>query len=150
MWNSIKSVKLSMVFTKVVMILVLAFAVALPIIKKMTAINKTFILNEYEITYVLPIIYACCFMALAALILLDQLLFNIKTGTIFSEKNVKILRRISWLCLIAALVLISGTFFSMAFLLMAVMSGFIGLVLRVVKNVFQAAVELKTENDYTI
>jgi hypothetical protein len=37
-----------------------------------------------------------------------------------------------------------------AFLLLSIMAGFLGLILRVVKNVFEAAVELKAENDYTI
>ena len=36
------------------------------------------------------------------------------------------------------------------FLLVAAAAAFIGLILRVVKNVFQQAMALKEENDYTI
>lgn len=150
MWDSIKSVKLSAIFTKVVMVLVVAFAIAMPILRNRTALSEQFTIGSNEITYIMPIIYLCCALALAALFSLDQLLFNIRHGKVFIEKNVSILRRISWCCLIAALILLFGSFFSMVFLLLAVMAGFIGLILRVVKNVFEAAVALKAENDFTI
>ncbi len=150
MWNSIKSVKLSTIFTKVVMVLVVAFAIALPVIKSEAPLAEQFMLSSNEINYAMVIIYICCVFALIALFSLDQLLFNIKVGKVFIYKNVAILRRISWCCFIAALVLIPGAFFSLVFLLLAVMSGFMGLILRVVKNVFEAAVALKAENDFTI
>jgi hypothetical protein len=132
------------------MILVIALAIALPILRKQTAISPHFILSDTEIGYAMPIIYLCCAIALIALVSLDQLLFNIKNGIVFEARNVHILRRISWCCLIAALVLLVGSFFSLVFLLLSVMAGFMGLILRVVKNVFQAAVDLKAENDFTI
>ena len=150
MWNSIKSVKLSTIFTKVVMVLVMAFAVVLPVVMKKTSLNEMFVINGDEINYILPVIYACCVIAIVALILLDKLLTNIKRDVIFIAGNVGLLRAISWCSFIAALILIFGAFFSLTFLLLAVMAGFIGLILRVVKNVFEAAVNLKAENDYTI
>ena len=40
--------------------------------------------------------------------------------------------------------------FSLIFLLVAAAAAFVGLILRVVKNVFEQAVTLKDENDFTI
>lgn len=150
MWNSVKSVKLSTVFTKIVIVLVMAFAVALPFIMKQTELIDRFMISTDELNYILPIIYLCCAIALIALWNLNRLLVNIKNELVFVEKNVRILRAISWCCLLAAVVLIFGSFFSLVFLLLSVMAGFVGLILRIVKNVFEAAVDLKNENDYTI
>ena len=40
--------------------------------------------------------------------------------------------------------------FTIPFLMVAVAAGFVGLMLRVVKNVMQAAVEIREENELTI
>ena len=150
MWNSVKSLRLSSIFTKMVMLLVIAFAIALPVFKVRVLMIRGLIFGESEINYVIAIIYICCLLALVALFFLNQLLANIRMGIVFEEKNVKILRRISWCCFFVALVLAVGLIFSMVFLFLSVMAGFVGLILRVVKNVFEAAVELKAENDFTI
>lgn len=150
MWSSVKSVKLSTLFTKIVILLVVAFGIALPFVIRKTSLAESFILKGNEIGYILPVIYICCIIALVALWSLNRLLTNIKNEVIFVGKNVQILRIISWCCFLAAAVLIFGSFFSLLFFLLSIMIGFIGLILRVVKNVFEAAVNLKTENDYTI
>lgn len=150
MWNSVKSIKLSTIFTKVVIVLVIAFAAALPIINKKASLSHQLMLNANEVVYILPIIYICCIFALVALWSLNRLLTNIQKENVFVSDNVKILRVISWCCFLAAFVLIFGSFFSLLFFLLSIIVGFVGLILRVVKNVFEAAVHLKTENDYTI
>ena len=96
------------------------------------------------------ILYLCCVPAMAALLCLDRLLRNIRREEVFTEGNVKLLRALSWLCFAtAAIFAIAGRFY-LLFIAAAVAGAFIGLILRVVKNVIQQAVLIKAENDYTI
>ncbi len=99
---------------------------------------------------VLLTIYAGAVPAAAALWNMNRLLRSIRENQVFIPGNVVILRRLSWACMGAALVCLLGGTVYLSFLLVGAIAAFIGLILRVVKNVFAQAVELKTENDYTI
>ncbi len=83
---------------------------------------------------------------------LVKLLLLVKKRLVFTDKAVSCLRTISWCCFIeAGLCVVSAAFFSNIFLVyLFFVSGFLGLVLRVVKNVIEEAVALKAENDFTI
>lgn len=81
---------------------------------------------------------------------LIKLLTNIRKGEIFIPSNVRYLRCISWCCFIVAVITTVGGVFYLPFFCIAVAAGFIGLLLRVVKNVMESAVELKAENELTI
>jgi len=100
-------------------------------------------------------LFACCFypcsvFAYVTLYSLIRLLLNIKKGIIFITPNVRYLRRISWCCLaVAVITLIAGVFY-IPYSFVAVAAGFVGLMLRVVKNVMENAVQLKEENELTI
>jgi len=112
-----------------------------------------FALIPMEISNLYPfmaILYLCCIPAMAALICLHILLGNIKKEDVFIEKNVKLLRVISWCCFAAASILIFAVQYYLLLGLTAIAIGFIGLILRVVKNVIEEAVHLKTENEFTI
>jgi hypothetical protein len=85
-----------------------------------------------------------------ALFYLDRLLANIKKKEVFIVKNVKYLRRISWCCFVVAALLLTGAYSTFLLFLMAVAAAFMGLILRVVKNVIEQAVIIKEENDLTI
>ena len=94
------------------------------------------------------VIAFCC----ALLVFLFMLLNNISKKKIFVPENVKNLRIISWCCFaVSALLAVWGilTFLEIIFLA-AFITGFIGLILRVVKNVFEEAVCIKEENDFTV
>ena len=81
---------------------------------------------------------------------LIKLLGNIRKGEIFIPSNVRHLRCISWCCFIVALITAVGGVFYLPFFCVAVAAAFIGLLLRVVKNVMEHAVEIKAENELTI
>lgn len=81
---------------------------------------------------------------------LIKLLFNIKNEQIFIENNIKHLRRISWGCIAVAFITLASGLFYIPYLFVAVAAGFLGLMLRIVKNAFQSAVTLREENDLTI
>ena len=82
---------------------------------------------------------------------LVKLLLLVRDHLVFTDKAVSCLRTISWCCFIeAALCLITARVFFPAHYAAAFVAGFLGLVLRVVKNVIEEAVALKAENDFTI
>ena len=94
--------------------------------------------------------YPCALFAYITLYSLLRLLFNIKKQEIFINANVKYLRRISWCCFAVATITLVGGVFYIPFLFVAVAAAFVGLMLRVVKNVMQNAVEISEENELTI
>jgi len=94
--------------------------------------------------------YSCAVFAYITLYSLIRLLFNIKKDAIFIQPNVSYLRRISWCCFAVALITLIGGVFYLPFLFVAVVAGFVGLMLRVVKNVMESAVQIKAENELTI
>ena len=100
--------------------------------------------------YFLVSFYSLLLPAAVALICLYALLANISKGEIFIPNNIKCLRRISWACYLAAVISFVSTFYYRPFLIAAAGAGFMGLILRVVKNVFAEAVYMKQEQDYTI
>ena len=87
---------------------------------------------------------------MGALLWLHKLLSNINDSRVFVAENVTLLRRISWCCFLAAGITLVSSRFYLVFLLISVAAAFMGLILRVVKNVIQQAVILRTENELTI
>ena len=94
--------------------------------------------------------YPCAVFAYITLYSLLRLLFHIKNDDIFIVANVQYLRRISWCCLAVAIITFVGGLWYLPFLFVAFAAAFVGLLLRVVKNVMQNAAEIKTENELTI
>ena len=82
---------------------------------------------------------------------LVKLLLLVRRHLVFTDGAVSCLRTISWCCFIeAGLFVVNGVLFFGIDLILAFVAGFLGLVLRVVKNVIEEAVALKAENDFTI
>jgi hypothetical protein len=136
-----------MVCTRIIMVLavVLAFVLAGQCVwgyLRLTSDQSLALLIVYLLFYV-P-----AFVALASL---DRLLVAIRREEVFTAANVWYLRTISWCCFGAALACFIGCFLvHPGFLILTVLAVFFGIILRVVKNLFAAAVALKTENDFTI
>jgi len=92
-----------------------------------------------------------------ALFCLDRILTNIKKDVVFDERNIKLLNIITLCCLFAAVVgLVSYVIIAVIYksietvILLALGEGFMALVVRVVRNVFKKAIEIKEENDLTV
>ena len=148
-WNSDKSVRLSKFCVYLFMALLVILCAGAPWIFRWLIAVRAMDLKE-SLPYFLISTYTVAVPAAAALIDLRQLLRNIGAGDVFMEKNVAILRRLSWYCIAAGLICLVSAVYYMPFLLLAAAAAFVGLILRVVKNVFAEAVRLKTENDFTI
>lgn len=94
--------------------------------------------------------YPCAVLGFVTLYSLIRLLVNIKNDAIFITANVKYLRCISWCCFAVSLITLVAGVLYIPYLFICIAAGFIGLMLRVVKNVMENAVELKEENELTI
>jgi hypothetical protein len=132
----------------------MALGVILAVILPFLCTSDFFISHAFihpqNIMLLMPAYYAFCVPAYTALISLDRLLAAIRQDRVFTQDNVRHLRVISWACIVAALVLAVASYVSIAFFALAILAAFFGVVLRVVKNLFAAAVALQDENDYTI
>ncbi len=96
----------------------------------------------------------------AVLICLDKLLGNIELDIIFDKENTEIFKKISICCFYAtAIGIIACAVFIVTeishilcvpILILACGEAFMGLIVIVIKIVFNRAIEIKTENDLTI
>ena len=150
MWNDRKAVTLSIVCTKIAVVLVIAFAVfvSLFFVVQYTALRS----NLMARAFVYPIHIACCVPSLIALAYLHRMLLDIRTGAVFTVANVRRFRIISWCSLsICVLFLVEIILLprSPHYLLCAV-AGFFSLLMCIFKNAFDVARRIKDENDYTI
>lgn len=94
--------------------------------------------------------YVCVPFAAIALSLLIKTLLRIKKREVLVSKNVSAMRGLSWCCVAVCVITgVAGIFYFPFFFFFAA-SGFFALILRVIKNVFAYAVDVKDENDYTI
>lgn len=98
----------------------------------------------------LRLLFPCTFYtgAIPALLLLWDLykiLCRINQKEIFVEENVKALRRISWYCFLGGFISLASCVYYLPFLVVAFPAVFVGLIVRVIKNVFDQAVLLQEE-----
>lgn len=94
--------------------------------------------------------YICAVFAFTALFFLNKLLKNVKDQQLFIDENVKILRILSWCCYLVGIVMAVYSIWAYPFIIIAAAAAFFGLIIRVLKNVFAKAVEMREENDGTI
>ncbi len=155
MWNRKRSVMLSIVVCFIfVGILTAALFLGPWFVKTWFTVYRGWAENgdamRYMATLFAACFYPCAVFAYITLYSLIKLLFNIKKDEIFINANVKYLRRISWCCFVVALITLVGGVFYVPFLFVAVAAAFVGLMLRIVKNVMQNAVAISEENELTI
>ena len=98
----------------------------------------------------LACLYLCSIPAYLLLHALHCLLCNLQKGSVFLTQNVKLLRRISWCCFAAAGICLAGSPVWYSLFLVTVAAAFVGLIVRIVKNVFEHAILMKDELDFTV
>jgi len=162
MWNKSKSATLSLICTRVLIGVIIAVAAALPFALSggpaagyYGASPDAGILYTGMPAEMVRTIFICAYASIApaliALISLDLLLRNIQKDLVFVRANTKCLRIISWCCfMIAIIMLCCWPFISFVLVFVSAAAAFFGLLMRVVKNVVEAACEIKDENDFTI
>ena len=152
MWNKNKSLFLSRMLTCAGSVLTLFIMVLAPDIAEWyesfiepCGLLKGSIMVPFSLT-----VYFCGVMIICITVSLYKMLNNIRDDKVFIKENIKCLRRISWACMFAGIAICIFTLWRYVFAAFAFVFIFIGLIMRVVKNVFEKAVEIKSENDYTI
>ena len=145
------SIALSVMF----FIVCIAGAVAAPYISEMFINARDNIGLRSEIgaggrVYVLVLVYLMIAVAMLADALLFILLLCVRSGNVFTSKSVALIRGVSWCCfLMCGIFCALGIYFRLSFIV-AFAAVFLGLCLRVVKNVIEEATEIKSENDLTV
>lgn len=149
MWNGEKSITLSKLCILLFMGLLIVTVVSAPWLTRWFFGFSRAGLTETE-TFYLATIYVGSVPAAYLLYSLLRLLRRIETGQVFITENVENLRRISWSCFIGAGIALVSTAYYLPWVFLAVAAAFMGLIVRVVKNVVAQAVALQDEVDSII
>lgn len=149
MWNKDKSILLSIFCVRLFAVVMAAVWVFAPwLFGTLIAYRGGYLSGT--LPFFLSSTYLASVPAVFALWHLHGLLFDISRQQVFTRRNVSRLRTLSWCCIAAGLICLLSAAYYLPFLLIAAAAAFVGLILRVVKNVFEQAVALKDENDFTI
>lgn len=151
-WSEMKSLKLSRFLVAGLLFLLIVILFTAHIIADwfgVISVGKGLIKSGL-VTAVTIMIYICDLFAIIAVYHLHKLLSNIAKNEVFTPQNSRCLRIISWCIVFAGITFIIFSLWRFEFLFAAFFAMFLGLVMRVLKNVFEKAVELKSENDFTI
>ena len=149
MWNKDKSISLSIWCVRLFAVIMVVIWVSAPwLFGALIEFRGQYLAGT--LPYFLASTYTASVPAVLCLWRLHGLLCDIQKGQVFIRLNVARLRGLSWDCIWAAAICLVSALYYMPFLLVAAAAAFVGLILRVVKNVFEQAVTLKDENDFTI
>lgn len=95
-------------------------------------------------------IYIAMPIGAATLVSLTAILKNIEKGFVFERKNVAYMSNISICCFFAAVESMAVGTIHYSVLIFGLMAFLGGIIIRVIMNVFDKAIEIKEENDMTI
>ena len=151
-----RSLYLSIALSVIFSLVCIAGAFIMPTLAEMLINAKDSIgsrggdITETGRAFVLVLAYLVLAIVMLADVLLFFLLMRVRNGNVFTSQSVALIRGVAWCCLILALVFLGlGIYFQLA-LIVAFLAAFLGLSLRVVKNVIEEATEIKSENDLTV
>ena len=149
------SVTISIALTALMLLGTFALAFFLPsfieYLLKLPDMNGALLnLTAAQRTIVYVAAYTELFLMASGLGMLFALLLLVKRGSVFTKAAVELIRYISWCLIFMGFIMMSLAFLT----LIAVVAGaavlFVGLAIRVVKNVIEEAVYIKEENDLTV
>ncbi len=143
-WNSKKSLMLSIILTDIFLLLLAAGAISLPWI--VTWYVEVRHRSQSLPTTIMLVAYPCLPFAAAVLFTLRGILKDIKKNNVFTAKNCARLKRISWCCFAVALIMVFSGRFYLPFYVCAVCTAFIGLILRIIRNILMTQLPEIYEN----
>ena len=85
-----------------------------------------------------------------ALLSLYRILHCFQKSMVFEAQTVRLMRQASWACAGGAGVCLAGGFFFPSLFIVALAAALMALIVRIVKNSFEAAIRMKDELDLTI
>lgn len=143
-----RSAALALWINRLLMAAVVALAFAMPCILRWY--NKIRILASDQNLALLIAFYLCVPIALFALWNLDRLLRNIIAGEVFVRENVSLIRRVCWCCLLVSGICLPASFHYAPLIFFCIVMAFLCPVVNVVRQVMDAAVTIREENELTI
>ncbi len=143
MWNQKRSILLSKCC-------VILFAAGMAAVAVKARFLVFFLGLNTEPEHFLITVYTGCVPASILLWNLFFLLHRIERDEVFVPRNVESLRRISWSCIAGGLICFVSGFYYIPWFVVALAAAFMGLIVRIVKNMVAQAVELKSDSDFTI
>ena len=151
-WTKDRSIVLSQacvaVFAALLLALDVSAAVMVPLVERRTQMFLTLVTINHTLWTIL--VALCSAFAWPALWKLWRLLGNLREEKVFVEDNVRLMRAVSWCCVGVALACaVCGVWYAPLFVL-AASAAFMALIVRIVKNVFQQAIAMKSELDLTV
>ena len=147
-WLKSKSLLFSQIFVVLFALLLLALDLGcVPIVRWFAALRH---MNEVSRRGFLAVLLLCSVFGWIVLGAMWRLLSNLRKALVFTRANIRLLHIVSLCCAAAALLCIGGSCFYLPYLLAAAAAGFMALIVRIVRNVFQKALDMKDELDLTI
>ena len=149
------SVNLSLVISGAFFIILAGVGIFLPpivraLLKFSGEIKPRVEATQTDFVFVLVAAYILLALALLANILLFTLLLQVRDEKVFSKKSVGLIRGISWCSIGVGVIFALLTYYFTLSSVIAFVALFLGLCVRVVKNVIEKATEIKAENDLTV
>ncbi len=142
------SVRITLWVNRLISLLVVALLPALPAILNWYCTFRT--LRQDEYLAILIAFYCCVLLVGFALWNMDRLLQNIIGNAVFTADNVKCISRVRWCCGGVSLICLPSAFVYYPLCFIVIIMAFLCLVVSVVKQVMDAAVSIREENDLTI
>jgi len=149
MWNDSKSLLLSKICVILFMALLLICAIVAPrLVRLLTLMSMPAFMAGP--TLFMITIYSGCVPAAALLAWLYVLLHRIGAGRVFVKENTACLRYISWCCFAGAAICLASALYYIPWTAVGISAAFMGIIVRVVKNVVAKAVSLQDDAEFTI
>ena len=95
-------------------------------------------------------LYVCNVPGFMLLWCMDKLLRNLRQGKVFDGDNVRLLKNISICCFVVSIISLSLCSRIYFLGIVALMTAFMGLIVRIIKNVFSSAIAMRSELDLTV
>ena len=147
-WLKSKSLLFSQIFVILFALLLLVLDLGcVPIVRWFAALRG---MDRQAVGGILAVLLLCSVFGWILLWAMWRLLANLRQAQVFTEENVALLQRVSLCCAAAAVICVGGCFFYLPFLMAVAAAGFMALIVRIVGNVFQKALDMKDELDLTI
>lgn len=148
-WNNEKSITLTKICIGIFSIVYILVLVSCPwLVRQFTTHSLS--ARGKDTFFFMATIYTCAVPLGLILWDLYHMVVRIGEDKIFTGENIKSLRHIGWMCFLAAVICFISAAYYIFFIILAACAAFMGLLIRVIKNTFVRAKELKEENDYTI
>lgn len=147
-WNKDRSITLSICCVFVFALLLMAADIAGPF--ALNWLYESTAMSPAHRIFALLTLYSASVFAWVCLYMLWRLLKNLRKAQVFTPESIRLLRGISWCCAAVAAVFLLSMLYYLPFFVMAAAAAFMMLIVRIVKNVFQQAAEMKSDLDLTI